>query len=86
MWIKEARLVNRIPGVETGRGGDCLVSDTRLPEGRSVTARLAFGFEHGEMGGQARNNHGHWQMEKLAIFRIKTTRTDHLMFSIEHNR
>lgn len=33
MWIKETRLVNTgMPVVETGRGGDCLVTDTRIPE------------------------------------------------------
>lgn len=42
MWIKETRLVNRIPVVETGKGGNCLVTDTRLPEETSVTAGLGF--------------------------------------------
>lgn len=45
MWMKETRLVGTgIPVVEPGRGGACLVTDTRLSEERerSVTAGLGF--------------------------------------------
>lgn len=56
-------------------GQRCWLSCYRHQEPRRGTDQFqlgwAFGSEHGEMGGQVRNTHGHRHMEKSAIFWLK---------------
>lgn len=65
---KTGRYMNTCNGTWQKWGMPCY--RTRLTgQGEALTQwGWAFGLEHGEMGRQVRKEHGHWRVEKTAIF------------------